>query len=281
LSPYLFAVYSDDLSIELNNTRAGCYIVEVLLNHLMFADDICIFCPRVRVGLQSILDVCQDYAKSHGNIFNCSKTDCMTFKTKRTKCTVIPLLTLGGQSVKYVIHYKCSGLYWIQSSQITKTETTAISILCSKQAARFFPDVRTQWKMYFFVPSVHPCMHHNYGLISGRYTSRDCVWPMILVAGLYTTCRGERVLVIRFNANIPTFEALLRKNVYLFLNGAKSLTTYGCALWCSQIVYIRPYSLNTTNAFYFVTERSDVTVSVLRMCAGHNAFVSHLARVEL
>jgi len=33
-----------------------------------------------------------------------------------------------------------------------------------------------------------------------------------------------------------------------------------CALWCSQIVYIRPYSLNTTTAFYFVTECSDVTV---------------------
>ena len=281
MSPYLFAVYSDDLSIELNNTRAGCYIVEVLLNHLMFADDICIFCPRVRVGLQSILDVCQDYAKSHGNIFNCSKTDCMTFKTKRTKCTVIPLLTLGGQSVKYVIHYKCSGLYWIQSSQITKTETTAISILCSKQAARFFPDVRTQWKMYFFVPSVHPCMHHNYGLISGRYTSRDCVWPMILVAGLYTSCRAERVLVIRFNVNIPTFEALLRKNVYLFLNGAKkSNNVWLRALMQSDCLYPSLFFEHYKRILLCDWALGRYSVS-LRMCAGHNAFVPHLARVEL
>ena len=43
LSPYLFAVYLDDLSNELNNIQAGCYIGEVLLNHLMFADDICVF----------------------------------------------------------------------------------------------------------------------------------------------------------------------------------------------------------------------------------------------
>jgi len=28
------------LSNELNNIKAGCYIGEVLLNHLMFADDI-------------------------------------------------------------------------------------------------------------------------------------------------------------------------------------------------------------------------------------------------
>ena len=47
LSPYLFAVYLDDLSNELNN-KAGCYIGEVLLSHLMFADDICVLCPSVR-----------------------------------------------------------------------------------------------------------------------------------------------------------------------------------------------------------------------------------------
>jgi len=87
LSLYLFPAHLDDLSIELNSIEAGTYIGEVLLNHLMFADDICVFCPSVR-GLESILDVCQAYAQSHGNIFNCSKTVCMTFKTNSAKCTV-------------------------------------------------------------------------------------------------------------------------------------------------------------------------------------------------
>ena len=77
LSPYLFAVYLDDLSNELNNIKAGCYIGEVLLNHLMFADDICVLCPSVH-WLQRILDVCQAYAESHGIIFNCNKIVCMT-----------------------------------------------------------------------------------------------------------------------------------------------------------------------------------------------------------
>jgi len=44
--------------------------------------------------LQGILDVCQAYAESRGIIFNCSKTICMTFKTKRAKSTVISLLKL-------------------------------------------------------------------------------------------------------------------------------------------------------------------------------------------
>ena len=78
LSSYLFAVYLDDLSNELNKIKEGCYIGEVLLNHSMFVDDICVFCPTVRC-LQRILDVCQDYAESHGIIFNCNKAVCMTF----------------------------------------------------------------------------------------------------------------------------------------------------------------------------------------------------------
>jgi len=48
LSPYLFAVCLDDLSNELKNIKAGCYIGEVLSNHLMSTDDICVFCPSVR-----------------------------------------------------------------------------------------------------------------------------------------------------------------------------------------------------------------------------------------
>jgi len=35
-NPYLFSVYLDDLSLELNSVKAGCYIGEVLLNHLVF-----------------------------------------------------------------------------------------------------------------------------------------------------------------------------------------------------------------------------------------------------
>jgi len=101
LSPNLFAIYFDDLSNELNNIRAGCYIGKVLLNHLMFADNIYVFCPSVR-WLQRIPDVCQAYAESHRIIFNCNKTVWMTFKAKSAKSTVTPLLKLGGQNVKSV-----------------------------------------------------------------------------------------------------------------------------------------------------------------------------------
>jgi len=63
-------------------------------------------------------------------------------------------------------------------------------------------------------------MHQNYGGISESHACKDCVWPVSLDAELYTTSPGERVLVVmthQVQYNIPTFEALLRKYRYLFL----------------------------------------------------------------
>jgi len=83
-----------------------------------------------------------------------------------------------------------------------------------------FPDVQMQLKMYFFVLFARPCMYHNYGGISESHACKYCVWPIILDAELYTTCLGERVLAVmthQVQCNIPTFEAVIRKNMNLFL----------------------------------------------------------------
>ena len=61
LSPYLYALYLDELSEKLNLVRAGCCIGSTCLNHLMFADDICLFAPTLK-GMQCLLDVCCAYA---------------------------------------------------------------------------------------------------------------------------------------------------------------------------------------------------------------------------
>ena len=40
LSPYLFNVYVDDLSVKLNSCHVGCYYSGGCINHLMYADDL-------------------------------------------------------------------------------------------------------------------------------------------------------------------------------------------------------------------------------------------------
>ena len=62
LSPYLFAVYIDQLSKDLNRVPAGCYIENTLVNHIIYADDIvCCFSPSLS-GLQDLLAVCDSFS---------------------------------------------------------------------------------------------------------------------------------------------------------------------------------------------------------------------------
>ena len=42
LSTKLFALYMNGLSGTLSHCKAGCYINEQCMNHIMYADDICV-----------------------------------------------------------------------------------------------------------------------------------------------------------------------------------------------------------------------------------------------
>jgi len=68
-----------------------------------------------------------------------------------------------------------------------------------------FPAVQMQLKTYFFVPFLRPCMHHNYGVISGSHECRDYRWHIILVAELYNLPWRASVSNHKFNV---TFQPL-------------------------------------------------------------------------
>ena len=193
----------------------------------MFADDSCVFCLSVR-WLQRILDACQAYAKSRGIIFSCNKTVCMTFRAKSAKSTAAPLLKLSGQYVNYVDQYKYLGI--VLDTELSDDKDIQRQLryqYCAANNLRaFFPDVQMQLKTDLFVPFVRPCMHHNYGVISGSHACRDCVWHIILDAELYTTCPGERVLVVtRFNVTFLPLRLCYENTRTCFSKYAENLTT--------------------------------------------------------
>jgi len=50
LSPILFNLYMDELSRRLNDCNTGCMIGGMLVNHIMYADDLVIFSPSWAAG---------------------------------------------------------------------------------------------------------------------------------------------------------------------------------------------------------------------------------------
>ena len=151
---------------------------------------------------------------------------------------------------------------------MTKTfrDNCDINIVQQTSCELPFSDVQMQVKTFFFVPFLRPCVHHNYGVISGSRACRDCVWHIILDAELHTTCPGERVLVTtRFNITFLPLRRCYESTRTCFSEDAENLTTYGYVLWCSQNVCISHYYLNNIIAFYSVIEWLNFAVSVWSM----------------
>ena len=78
LSPLLFNLYMDGLSNNLINCSIGCKLGGKSINHLAYADDICLFSPSSS-GLQKMLNICESYGKSHDLVFNSKKSMVMFF----------------------------------------------------------------------------------------------------------------------------------------------------------------------------------------------------------
>ena len=112
LSPYLFNVYLDDLSIALSACRTGCCVGNSLINHLMYADDLVIFSPS-SIGLRALITVCEEYAVSHEMLFNHKKSVILICRSKYMK-NVYPVFTLNGKIVdepdttRYLGHIICN-----------------------------------------------------------------------------------------------------------------------------------------------------------------------------
>ena len=72
------------LSGALSLCRAGRYIDDQCMNHLMYADDICVMAPTA-IALQKLLDVCYEYGITNDLTYNPLKSVCMVFKPRRFK----------------------------------------------------------------------------------------------------------------------------------------------------------------------------------------------------
>ena len=109
LSPYLFSIYVDDLSEQLNECKTGCKFNDLLVNHLMYADDLVILSPSA-VGLSMLLKACEKFGVHHDVKFNAKKSVVMIFRSKTMRDLVLPDLNMYGEKIQEVTKTKYLGL---------------------------------------------------------------------------------------------------------------------------------------------------------------------------
>ena len=163
---------------------------------------------------------------------------------------------------------------------MTKTfrDNGNINIVQQTSCEPLFPIAQMQLKTYFFVPFVRPCMHLNYGVISGSHACRDCGWHIVLVAEFYTTCPGERVLVAtKFNVTFLPLRLCYVNTSTLFLERCrKSNNLWLRALMQSDCLYLSLFFEHYNRILLCDWVIELCSVRLIDGVSSHNAFAFYL-----
>ena len=76
LSPYLFNVCMDDLSVLLRKSAYGCYFKDECYNHLIYADDLTLLTTSP-TAMQEIINISSKFFADHHLVISESKSKCM------------------------------------------------------------------------------------------------------------------------------------------------------------------------------------------------------------
>ena len=81
LSPYLFNVYMNEVSVNFNKLQIDCFYAGTIMNHMMHADDLCVFSLSV-AGLRKLTDCCAEYGNMFDITYSANKSFSMVIDNK-------------------------------------------------------------------------------------------------------------------------------------------------------------------------------------------------------
>ena len=84
ISPMLFNLYINNLSVKFNCSGIGGYIETFFINNLCYADDLFLI-SLFSSGMQHLLNICKEYASTHKLLYNDSKSFLLWFKKNTLK----------------------------------------------------------------------------------------------------------------------------------------------------------------------------------------------------
>ena len=150
LSPKLFALYINNLTNKLIDCKAGCYIDIQCINHVLYADDICLMAPTA-TAMQCMLDLCYNYGLDNDVLFNPLKSVCMLFKPKGYKL-YSPNIMIGTEVLKYVDHIKYLGITLCETLKDDEDMIRQMRLLYAKsnKLLRIFSHCTTDAKLVLF-----------------------------------------------------------------------------------------------------------------------------------
>ena len=218
LSPLLFNVYVNELTDCLNKSSIGGSMNGTIINHMLYADDICII-SLCSAGLQQLLNMCSGYSELHDLTFNAKKSMCMYFSTSMNKHWGCPVIYLGNSICEFVKEVKYLGVM-IHSSMKTTIDVarqTRKFYLQANLLLRNFRHCSDQVNCVLFqtyCTNLYCCQlwfNSTKSSLKKLSTSYNSVLRRLL--GICKPYSASKMFVSR---GIPTFAELLRTSIYRF-----------------------------------------------------------------
>ena len=219
LSPLLFNVYINDLSIQLSQTGIGGSIDGKFVNHMIYADDLCVI-SLSSSGLQSLLNICTDYCQLHDLTFNAKKSVCMFFRSSVNKQCGLADTFISGTMCEFANEVKYLGVM-INSSLKTTIDVKRQTRNFYSRAnllIRNFRHCTDNVKCYLFqsyCTSMYCCQlwfNSTKGSIKKLRTRNNSALRRFLV--ISKPYSASQMFVSR---GILSFDELLRKSIYRFV----------------------------------------------------------------
>jgi len=117
LSPYLFALYIDDLIDSLRLSEYGLYVSQLFIGCLLYADDIVLLSPSC-FGLRHLVSICEHFGRYWDIKFNHLKSQLTTFGGSNPNVNI----NMNSSTIPWVNKVKYLGVYFLSNSG--KTDLT-------------------------------------------------------------------------------------------------------------------------------------------------------------
>ena len=219
LSPFLFNLYMDDLSRELNLCNTGCVIGSTVVNHLMYADDLVTFSP-CSAGLQQLLRICSQYGTDFNIKYNAKKSSILIVRSKNDTRAVFPKFVLSGnellvcKDIKYLGHYFSDDLSDDKDIHRQRCKLYAQANMLIRKFSKCSVDVKVSLFKAFCTPLYTAHLWSNYRCKSMeklKVAYNDALRLLVRVP------RWHSASQLFVNLRVPTCQALLRNLMYKFM----------------------------------------------------------------
>ena len=255
LSPYFFNVYVDDLSIRLNSLDVGCVVGSLIVNHILYADDLVLISPSSR-GLYRLLRECEKYGIEADIVFNATKSAVMCFKSKCTSKFKVPDFYLNNSliplvnNIKYLGHFLCDTGYDGLDIDRQRKKIFAQGNSLIRKFYMCSVDVKLTLFQSFCAPMYTPHLWTNYNRTDISKLNRAYHNTLKMLLGVP---KREHTSPICAILNVRTCPAVIRNFVFRFMVRLKKSSNsiinaiYGTSIYYKSSIRKQWRSLLYTN----------------------------------